>query len=186
MKLCKMLYFLHMFKCYYYCFLNFQIISDLQISQSYFISSSWVIPGLSYELMNSFVLFLWFSNFILQIDVGKLSEYVIPMGGGLDIPPNFYILLPCILTALCLPLVITRAVMMDLDCFVFKKSQLFVQTEKYVESQHQLPKILQKNINSKKITCRLNIVLLCSTFVNLIVVLLLILFGILIFMLLSW
>ena len=48
MKLCKMLYFLHMFKCYYYCFLNFQIISDLQISQSYFISSSWVIPGLEY------------------------------------------------------------------------------------------------------------------------------------------
>ena len=44
------------------------------------------------------------------------------MGGGLDIPPNFYILLPCILTALCLPLVITRAVMMDLDCFVFKKN----------------------------------------------------------------
>ena len=125
-----------------------------------------------------------FSNFILQIDVGKLSEYVIPMGGGLDIPPNFYILLPCILTALCLPLVITRAVMMDLDCFVFKKSQLFVQTEKYVESQHQLPKILQKNVNSKKVTCRLNIVLLCSTFVNFIVVLLLILFGILIFVVL--
>ena len=39
---------LYWFKCYYYCFLNFQIISDLQISQSYFISSSWVIPGESY------------------------------------------------------------------------------------------------------------------------------------------
>ena len=99
---------------------------------------------------------------------------------------TFIFFFPCILTALCLPLVITRAVMMDLDCFVFKKSQLFVQTEKYVESQHQLPKILQKNINSKKVTCRLNIVLLCSTFVNLIVVLLLILFGILIFMVLRW
>ena len=48
MNLCKMLYFLHMFKWYYYCFLNFQIISDLQISQSYFISSSWDIPDLDF------------------------------------------------------------------------------------------------------------------------------------------
>ena len=117
----------------------------------------------------------------LQIDIGKISEYVVPMSGGLNLPPNFYIILPCILTAICMPFVVTRAVMMELDCFVFEKSQLNVQKEKCVESQHQLPRILSKSFNSNDIKCRIYTALLCSILVNIVVILFLIIFGILIY-----
>jgi hypothetical protein len=83
----------------------------------------------------------------------------------LELPENFHIIFPCILAGLCMPLVVMRAVMMELDCFVIRKRQL--KSDFHIETQIEnsvvnssmnqptLPNILSKNLKSKDIKCRL-------------------------------
>ena len=89
---------------------------------------------------------------------------------------------PIALATLCLPFVIMRAAMMELDCFVARKKQLGddfddllvleSHSEKSGKRIHQnrrlnqttwsLSDILAKNVNSKEIKCRLYSALLCT------------------------
>ena len=94
------------------------------------------------------------------------------------------IIFPIVLATLCLPFVIMRAAMMELDCFITRKKQvgddfddllvLESHPQKSGKRIHQnnrrlnqpnwssLTDILAKNVNSKEIKCRLYSALLCA------------------------
>ena len=90
-----------------------------------------------------------------------------------------------------MPLIVIRAVLMELDCFVFRKRQL--KCEQQIEStgencqsnQPTLPNTLSKNLNSKDITCRLYTALLCSIIGIFVVIIFLLLLGTLLYMALA-
>ena len=106
-----------------------------------------------------------------------------PIPVNIELSEDFNIIFPCILAALSMPLVVMRAVMMELDCFVFRKRQL--KSDFHVDNnsyQPTLPNVLSQNIKSKDITCKLYFVLLCSIVGIAVVVLFLVILGFLTYM----
>ena len=90
-----------------------------------------------------------------------------------------------------MPLVVIRAVLMELDCFVFRKRQL--KCEQQIESngencqsnQPTLPNTLSENLKSKDISCRLYVALLCSIIGIFAVIIFLLILGTLLYMALA-
>ena len=84
------------------------------------------------------------------------------------------IIVPVVLSILCLPFTLMRAAMMELDCFVTRKKQLGDDFDDYLVLQSSgksnnrrfasfdLRDILAQNVDSKELKCRLYTAICCS------------------------
>lgn len=141
-----------------------------------------------------------------KVDLGQMPA--MDASFNTDESDRFHaIIFPIVLATLCLPFVIMRAAMMELDCFVTRKKQLgedfddLLVLESHPEKSgkriHQnnrrlnqptgwssLSDILAKNVNSKEIKCRLYSALLCTGMGIFVMTLFMMLMGALLYMVL--
>ena len=110
------------------------------------------------------------------------------------------IFLPIILAVICLPFLIMRAAMMELDCFIARKKQLGDDFDDFLvlegcpdpdkklrnnrrrQNWLSLRDILAKNVESKELKCRLYTALMCSTMGMMVMTMFLMLMGALVYM----
>lgn len=108
------------------------------------------------------------------------------------------VIAPIVLAAICLPFVIMRAAMMELDCFVTRRKQLGDDFEQLVNSrkgQHSkkrsssahhggesVAELLAKNVESTKLKARLYVTLCCSILAILVMTAFLMLLGVLLYL----
>ncbi len=109
-----------------------------------------------------------------KIDLGEMPTFSASL--NTDSSDELHaILAPVILVAICVPFVIMRAAMMELDCFVTRRKQLGDSFEDAVLAQHRkrtaasalrgrhpLTGTLAKNVESKELKARLYVTLCCS------------------------